>query len=698
MAKAQIDRWLRELAEADGSEHRHMHVLERASAVLLNRPALGRHLITRLCATPDGSPDAERLVHLLGVSLVDARIARDSGVRHGQRLIDALTDTLEQAANEQDLSPMRRTLLAGIWNRSGLAVPPWLPPLHMEFGREPDFEVWPTQEGRDGTESIAHLFQNLVEQADGNVLELREILSDVLASIAMELRIAFIEWVVGQPGDLHGDLACYWLLNPDVPIRGVAAEALVSRAKTHGLSSRLAAKLVMLRAWMPEDAAQDAVDQAIRAGMRAGITPAPPSRKRPPVLESAVASLPDGTGSQTICLVAKSGRRRSTALLLLKLGEGITDAFTLVGAAADQRAAIQEFQRQGGLRDVPVAWVSHALAQALAEGLSFDRPPAPGFLDVAEEFGFGDLGPARGSTDATIERVAAPHGIASLPTRARTRLLKAAADWGGPHPMVQTWFETDPTVDRILAQASSEHEANAALWAWLETRRGRWTSLLARAADVMAAADDPDAASFAATAWALASGMDLKKIPIMVHIHEDTIQAWLFENEDGDEDEDEYEDGDEDVLTELLEEAPIGPPWIDGFLTSIVIAPKMLKPNEWLSALLERILPHVDRAELETVMQLIMGRQNACVHAAQDPTRFVATLDAWHADEAREWAEGFSEGHALFPKAWPVKRVSKEDRALLARIGEAARKGSLGLQPRLLATWIHGRYERSIRG
>jgi len=53
---------------------------------------------------------------------------------------------------------------------------------------------------------------------------------------------------------------------------------------------------------------------------------------------------------------------------------------------------------------------------------------------------------------------------------------------------------------------------------------------VALSADVLAAASHPDAESFTATAMALQDGRDLKNIPVMADVHEQTIEAWVLDS------------------------------------------------------------------------------------------------------------------------------------------------------------------------
>ena len=84
----------------------------------------------------------------------------------------------------------------------------------------------------------------------------------------------------------------------------------------------------------------------------------------------------------------------------------------------------------------------------------------------------------------------------------------------------------------------------------------------------------------------------------MATIHEQTIEAWVHDDPDfpveagsGEfielaEQEEPAPEG-EDELSNLLAGADMTADWIDGYLMSVVIAPRMIAPDRWLPRILE---------------------------------------------------------------------------------------------------------------
>jgi uncharacterized protein len=95
---------------------------------------------------------------------------------------------------------------------------------------------------------------------------------------------------------------------------------------------------------------------------------------------------------------------------------------------------------------------------------------------------------------------------------------------------------------------------------------------------------------------------------------------------------------------------------LDGFLTGVVIGPKLILPTEWLPVIWGGEEPEFETGvEMRTVLGTIMGRYNeiaACFNS--DPIDFDPIF--WEGPEgeviASDWAGGFLDAVALRPTAW----------------------------------------------
>ena len=184
----------------------------------------------------------------------------------------------------------------------------------------------------------------------------------------------------------------------------------------------------------------------------------------------------------------------------------------------------------------------------------------------------------------------------------------------------------------------------------------------------------------------------------MIDIHEQTIEAWVRDDPDFDP---------EASLEDLAEAAPepekkgevsallrgtgLSSDWLDGYLTGIVIAPKIIMPNQWLPRILDAVLPRIDPSRFQRFMDLLMMRAQAVAEIASEPAEFAASISNRSKKGQRDWASGFSEALDRFRSAWPQKGMTKEDSRLI-EIGVA---GLAGADLPALAALIAKRQEKN---
>jgi uncharacterized protein len=95
---------------------------------------------------------------------------------------------------------------------------------------------------------------------------------------------------------------------------------------------------------------------------------------------------------------------------------------------------------------------------------------------------------------------------------------------------------------------------------------------------------------------------------------------------------------------------------LDGFLTGLVVSPRLIPPSEWLPVIWGGEEPEFQtQVEMRTVLGTIMGRYNAIATClSSDPDDFEPIF--WEGQEgeviASDWAGGFLDAVALRPQAW----------------------------------------------
>ena len=701
MAQDMLETTLAELAQLDDDFDGRREICYRASFSMLHRPALGGQLIARICAAPENAPELEPLAELLGSVLDAARMAQENRKKRGEAFLAAITDAVELAAGQGRLRSFHRLVLARAWAQNGLKAPAALELTADDIDAS---NSAPAMNDRsEANEILDNLFRNLIEQSDGDALVLHAALTETFPAMPAEMRTHVIAWSVDRPEPVHTRLACFWLLDPAAPIRLAAAKALADRASAGGLSSDVTGKMVMLRSWMPDDDARAAVDQALKAAMRSGTATGTPVK--PWTIHSVIATLPDGGGAQSIMIALQSGGSRKIAMLLLKQGYGIKDAYAIpCSSAREQKALIQRITDETGVVKVPATWLERTLSHALADGLAADLPPVPGLIEMVELCGFSQLRPEAVTTEALIAALPATERIGGLSAQARGKLINASEDWWNRHAIVRSWFEESDHAHEVLEGKRSPRTLETALWKWLETRRDFWARLVGRGADVLAAADHSDAPSFTATAMALLEGRDLKKIPVMADVHDQTIEAWIFDDPDVNQNAtlEEFVDQAEEPeperkgeLARLVKGSAVTVDWIDGFLMSITIAPKLIAPNKWLPEISGSVIANLGLEGMQRFAYLIMLHANACVAQAGMPAEFTGSMGMRSKMAMRDWATGFSYAYGQFSSSWPTKKTTTDDRAMINQVSDAMATGISAPELKLLSQWIAARHTQN---
>jgi hypothetical protein len=224
---------------------------------------------------------------------------------------------------------------------------------------------------------------------------------------------------------------------------------------------------------------------------------------------------------------------------------------------------------------------------------------------------------------------------------------------------------------------------------------------------MLAAANHKDADSFIAVARALLDGRDLKKIPVMLDVHEQTIEAWLAAGPDGPQDEN-LEDlarhleapsppklEKKGELTRLLRGTGVTAESVDGLLMAIILAPRLIAPSRWIPIVLKPAIVALSEETLQRLMDLVVMRANSTIKIAGDEAQLLHKLKSMTKSGQREWAEGFLQGVESFKSSWPAKSMDPDDLVALRTMAAGADSGFSGSDLTTLALWIAARHARN---
>jgi hypothetical protein len=287
-------------------------------------------------------------------------------------------------------------------------------------------------------------------------------LSEILAGLLAEPAAALVSMIVARPGPLEARLGLYWLLDPRPESRLATATALLSWAGAGELPADLAALLPTIRKWLPEDGARAAIHAAIRRQMRDGSARPAPGNV---IIHRAAASLPDGAGAQSLIASVQIGSRRAIAMVVLKQGHGVKDAFLLPCASAtEQKRLLARVLDEIETHDLPPEALSAALARGLGEGLALGQLPATGMVDMAEIWGPEALLPTGAGARDILAAIGATQVLAELSQAQSRALVQASEDWPERFDHLDSWFEDTGPLREAIGRARTETGQETAVW------------------------------------------------------------------------------------------------------------------------------------------------------------------------------------------------------------------------------------------
>ncbi|KHA53125.1 hypothetical protein [Sulfitobacter geojensis] len=472
---------LNELAEASDITSNQAS-LERSSTALLHDPEHGESLVRALGSIEPDQNAINEMLQVLTSALDGARMAQEGGQARGGVLIARLEGTVAQLASKGALTMYGSLSLSRAWVRAGL-----VPPEQLGKAGEAPNEPGLGPLNPDQAEAMFDdVFGELIEQADGDVTVLHEALGEMLPSLPADVRGMIVSTTTARPDGIFGRLGCAFLVDPSEDTRLAAALGLADRLAKGSLEAEVAAQLIILRSWLPSDAARAKLDDVLRDAMRKGVSRG--AITEPWTLHKVLATMPDGSGAQSIGVSLQSGSRRVLAMLLLKQDFGINDAYVVpCASASEQRNILASLEAETNAMAVSPDYLSSALELSLGDGLAHGLPPAPGLVEIAELCGLTGLHPRNQTTAALLNTPDPGDELAACSPQARGRLINTSEYWVEDHPLTDCWFEDSDASRAALDKPRTPRAMDTALWKSLEGRRDWWARIIAHSAMLLKA-------------------------------------------------------------------------------------------------------------------------------------------------------------------------------------------------------------------
>ena len=374
---------------------------------------------------------------------------------------------------------------------------------------------------------IGDFLIDLARHLDGDAFAIHGQLAEQAAVVPEPHRAAMAAALLEAPEPSLREAAIGWLLDGGATTRHSVVGLLEQAAGRRPVSGSMLRRMITLRNWLPESE-RPALDALVKACRLKGAECAPLAAA---AVVAAVASGIDGSGAQSLFVLAKEGRKHAVASLLVKHGVGVRDAWVSHGMTRNQaEGMLNSIDIQIELFDISMDYLRETLGHALSLNARSGSLPPFGLIDVLETLGLATANPEPLPGEMALERL-----IGDIPGRMRgaasvKRALKASARWPEQYGFLQSWFEDGGDLDGLLddEKLSGEQRLALVLEEYLPSRRADWADLLCRTALMLRAAPEEDRAwlDFVLVAREVAGERPLPEIPVMAMVALGTVEAW----------------------------------------------------------------------------------------------------------------------------------------------------------------------------
>src|SRR4051795_5971258 len=329
-------------------------------------------------------------VYMIGQALEFIRMAAENGQASAQELADAVRLTLLQAGTSGLVQPILLVMI--LMEFANAKLDPGADLQHLMANL---FEQIGLEKGADTSgDDFDSYLEDLAEQVGGDPFALHAQLLEMAGALPADHRTTMGISLLRTGETSAREAAVGWLLDPSAEVRHAVASDIEQAAPHGAVSGSMLRRLIVLRNWLPETDLPW-LDRAIQACRRKGVECASWPQAQ---VHDALASGIDGVGAQSLFVLAREGRRRAIACLLVKAEVGVRDAWARHGLT---RSEMEEFVGQvaSGTEVFPVSaeYVRMAAAHGLAVNLASGTMPPFALLDFVETSDLQGLQPEASS-------------------------------------------------------------------------------------------------------------------------------------------------------------------------------------------------------------------------------------------------------------------------------------------------------------
>ncbi len=374
---------------------------------------------------------------------------------------------------------------------------------------------------------IDNTLADMAKACGGDTFALQAQLAEQTSTFPETHRAGIVAALLGASDPSVREAAIGWLLDPGASTRRDTASLLQQAVAAGHVSATMLRRMIVIRNWIPDDE-RPGVDAVIRACREKGVECAPLAAS---AVRKVVASGIDGSGAQSLFVMAKDGRKQAAAALLLKQGVGVRDAWVTAGLTkAEADMFLFQVETQADCFDSSLDHLRLAMGRALAVAQESGALPPFGLVDVVERAGLAAVNPESVPVDSLVARL-----VADIPANRRTaakvsKALKASATWEDDYSFVESWFEDDGAINELLdgKRMSAKRRTALVMDKHLPARRARWAELLGWTALTLRQDEstEDDWIDFVLVARELLGDRPLVDIPLMTAIAGKTVDVW----------------------------------------------------------------------------------------------------------------------------------------------------------------------------
>lgn len=372
----------------------------------------------------------------------------------------------------------------------------------------------------------AQFLAGLVEAMEGDVFAIQSELAEAFATLPDAHRATILEALLDAPQEAAREAVVGWLLDGSAEVRRAIARLLGTAASRRVVSETMLRRMIAMRNWLPE-ADRAPLDAAIKACRQSGIACA---ALAPVQVREVRASGIDGSGAQTIFVIAKEGRKRAVASLLVKHGLGVRDAWVQHRLSKNQAEDfVAGVEDRLDLFAASLEYLNLVLPHALAANQVSGVLPPPALLDFIETAGIATVQARALPFAELLETLLGDLVPERQNAAAVAKVLRASGRWLAEREFTASWFEDDAAVRDLLGgkRRTGAERIRLVLENVLAPHRALWAEKLAWMALTMRQDEETGAdwRDFALLAREIASDRPIDEIPLMHAIAAQTLKA-----------------------------------------------------------------------------------------------------------------------------------------------------------------------------